>query len=141
MSDSARPSGRWRPGQSGNPAGKPPGSGALQKLRAQVAAEMPGVIQRLVLSAREGDVQAAKLLLDRVFPALKPTEHVELPAVGSGALTARADAILTAVGSGQISAATGRHLISALASVAKLREVEELEERLSALERRLCEGQ
>ena len=34
--------GKWKPGVSGNPKGKTPGSGELQKLRATLAADVPG---------------------------------------------------------------------------------------------------
>jgi hypothetical protein len=53
----------WKPGQSGNPKGKTPGSGELQRLRASIAVDVPEILAGLVLSAKSGDVQAARLIL------------------------------------------------------------------------------
>ena len=43
MKDPKRP-GRWKPGESGNPAGRKPGSGEVAKLRAAIAEHMPGIV-------------------------------------------------------------------------------------------------
>ena len=51
----------WKPGQSGNPKGKPPGSGELQRLRAAIGAHVPEILEKLATAARDGDVQAARL--------------------------------------------------------------------------------
>ena len=67
-------SGRWQPGRSGNPAGRKPGTGSVQQLRAQIELLIPEIIQVLTIKAREGDIGAARLLLERVVPALKPLE-------------------------------------------------------------------
>ena len=64
-------SGQWQPGTSGNPAGRPPGSGKVAKLRAEIAEHVPDIVAQLVESAKGGDVQAARLLLERVLPPVK----------------------------------------------------------------------
>ena len=69
----------WQPGQSGNPKGKAPGSGELQKLRASIAADVPEILAGLATAAKGGDIQAARLLLERVLPPVKSIEQaVEL---------------------------------------------------------------
>ncbi len=48
--------GRWKPGQSGNPSGRPPGTGHVAKLRASIAVHVPEIIGQLVEAAKDGDV-------------------------------------------------------------------------------------
>ena len=50
--------GRWQPGKSGNPKGKPPGTGELQKLRTAIGEHVPAIIEQLATAAIAGDVQA-----------------------------------------------------------------------------------
>jgi hypothetical protein len=60
--------GGWKPGQSGNPSGRPPGSSESGRLRAAISEHLPEIIDQLVEKARGGDIQAARLLLERVLP-------------------------------------------------------------------------
>ena len=58
--------GRWKPGQSGNPKGRPPGqgeAGTAAKLRRAIAEHVPAIVERLVDQAMGGDVGACRLLL------------------------------------------------------------------------------
>lgn len=127
--------GKWRPGVSGNPKGKTPGSGALQKLRASIAEYVPSILEQLVTAAQGGDVPAARLILERVLPPIKATEQavaLELPA--GGTLTAKANAILSAAASGDLAPTQAAQLIAALGTLAKITEMDELESRIAALE-------
>ena len=66
---------KWQKGQSGNPAGRAPGShNPSTVLRLAIAEQVPAIIDTLVEAAKAGDVSAAKLLLSRVLPPLKPNE-------------------------------------------------------------------
>jgi hypothetical protein len=134
MSESKRP-GRWKPGTSGNPKGKPPGSGELQRLRASIAADVPDILAGLVAAAKGGDVQAARVLLDRTFPAVKPVEHaqaIDLPEAGN--LTAQGRAVLSAVALGELAPGQGAQLLAAISSLARVTEIDEMEARLTKLE-------
>src|SRR5262245_1714297 len=73
--DTATNSGRWKPGESGNPAGRKPGTGHVASLRASIAEHVPQIIDKLVESALAGDVASARLLLERVVPPLKASEE------------------------------------------------------------------
>ena len=129
--------GGWKPGQSGNPKGKPPGSGELQKLRASIGAHVPEIIDQLVTQAKGGDVQAARLLLERVLAPIKATEQtvtVSLPE--DQTLTAKATAVLNAAASGDLAPSQAAQLITALGTVAKITEIDELEIRIAKLEER-----
>lgn len=64
--------GRFAPGQSGNPKGRPPGQTPKARLRASLDKAMPGILQTLIDQAKSGDSQAAIALLDRAIPKLRP---------------------------------------------------------------------
>ncbi len=63
-------------GQSGNPNGRPPGTGVVAKLREAIQEEIPEIIDSLVAAAKSGDVSAAKILIDKVVPTMKPAAAV-----------------------------------------------------------------
>lgn len=124
----------WKAGQSGNPKGRTPGSGEVAKLRAAIAQHVPEIIQTMVSKALEGDAGAARLLLERAIPALKPAEQAQALALPEGTLTDQGRAILQAVAAGQLAPAQGAQLVSAIGALAKVAEIDELERRISALE-------
>jgi len=43
-----KPPGRWKKGESGNPKGRPAGSGDVSKLRAAIAARVPEILAKLL---------------------------------------------------------------------------------------------
>jgi hypothetical protein len=125
----------WKPGQSGNPKGKPPGSGELQRLRASIAADVPEILAGLVLAAKCGDVQAARLILERILPPVKAIEQaVELQLPDGGTLTAKAAAVLSAAAAGELAPTQAAQLITALGTLAKITEIDELAARITSLE-------
>jgi len=129
--------GAWKPGQSGNPAGKPPGSGELQRLRASIGEHVPEIIERLTQAARGGDIQAARLILERILPPVKAIEQaVELDLPKGGTLTAKADAVLCAAANGLLAPGQAAQLIAALGTIAKISEIDELAARVAALEQK-----
>lgn len=125
----------WQPGQSGNPKGKTPGSGELQRLRASLATDLPDILAGLVLAAKGGDVQAARLILERILPPVKAIEQaVELELPDGGTLTAKAAAVLSAAAMGDIAPGQAAQLIAALGTLAKISEVDDLAARITNLE-------
>jgi hypothetical protein len=126
---------RWKPGQSGNPNGRPPGSSEAGKLRADIEKKVPGIVAKLVEQAKEGDVQAARLLLERVLPPLRATEQpvpVQVPADAS--LTDQGRAVLQAAAGGVLTSSQASQLMAGLSSLARLVESDELARRVAALE-------
>ena len=124
----------WQKGQSGNPSGKTPGSGALQKLRATIATDVPEILAGLVTAAKAGDVQAARLILERVLPPVKAIEQaVELQLPDGGTLTAQGRAVLSAVALGELAPGQGAQLLAAIGSLARVTELDELVSRIDKL--------
>jgi len=124
-------------GQSGNPKGRPPGLGEVARLRAAIAEHMPEIVERLVTKATvEGDVQAARLPLERVLPPVKAVALPEpLPVPATGRLAERAEAVLRAMGEGEVSPDAGEAL-AGLTALARLQVIDDLERRIAALEQR-----
>ena len=100
------PDGRFREGQSGNPAGRRPGSRnrASLVLDALAEGEAEAVLEAMVRRAKEGDLKAAELVLARAWPVRKGRPvALDLPAVdtASGAAAAFA-AVLAALAEGRL---------------------------------------
>jgi Family of unknown function (DUF5681) len=130
-----QPPNQWQPGQTGNPKGRPPGKSEITRLRAAIAAHVPFILDQLVTAAKAGDVQAARLILERVLPPLKGTEQaVELQLPKDGTLTAKAAAVLNAAAAGDLAPGQAAQLIAALGTLAKIHEVDELAARIEKLE-------
>lgn len=128
---------QWPKGTSGNPKGKPKGKGPFAAIREAIAADMPAIIKKLAGQAKGGDVAAARLLMERLYPALKAVEPACELALPDGTLTEKGSAILTAVANGEIAPSQGASLISAVGTLAKVVEVDELAARVAALEKQL----
>ncbi|MEQ1621814.1 MAG: DUF5681 domain-containing protein [Methylococcales bacterium] len=124
---------KYKPGQSGNPAGRPKDKTPATILRKSISDDMPEIIKTLVELAKGGDVQAAKVLLDRICPALKPQAMpISLPT--NGTLSEQGNEIIKATMAGQIPPDVGSQLITALANQAKIIEIDELTKRIEVLE-------
>lgn len=127
--------GSWVTGQSGNPRGRKPGTGEVGKLRAAIAGRVPAIVDAMIQKALEGDVGAARLLLERAIAPLKGIEQaVTLQLPNDGTLTAKATAVLTAAAAGDLSPSQAAQLIAALGTLAKITEVDELASRIEKLE-------
>jgi hypothetical protein len=126
--------GRYKPGTSGNPAGRPPSLPA--ELRKQLEDGSPEIILTVIEAARNGDMTAARLVLERIAPVSRPTAPLlkvsELEKADR--LADKSQAVVDAVARGECPADIGATLIQALAACARIIEVDELERRISALE-------
>ena len=128
----------WQTGQSGNPKGRKLGTGKLDKLRAALAKELPAVLETLVAQAKSGDAAAMRLLLERTIPPLRPVDAptvLNLPA--DAGLVEQGQAVLLALAAGHLPVNQATGILQAMAGLARLKELDELERRIADLEQKL----
>ena len=127
--------GRFRPGTSGNPQGRPPGATSkLLSMARDGALELwPSIMQ----AARDGDMEAVKLVLAAGMPKAKPVAETEpLPSFPAGGnLTEQAQEVLRAVAAGELSTDAAGALVSMLGTAARIDEVSQLREQVESLKR------
>ena len=123
--------GQWKRGVSGNPAGRTPGpaTSVLRTLRAWC--EDIG-IPRLMEQAEAGDGDALRALIALGIPRQKPVS-IPIPLPGGP------DGVLAVLEAGTIAPDEAHAVMNVYLGRAKIREVEELEQRLAALERAVQE--
>lgn len=125
---------QWKPGESGNPNGRPPGTTLAGRLREAVGREFDGIVEALIASAKGGDIQAANLLLTRVCPALKPISEPTKLEIAGDSLTEKSHSILGLVSDGKLSAPDAKLVIDGLSAVARITETDDLLRRIELLE-------
>lgn len=133
---------QFQPGVSGNPAGKPPGAvhKTTQAVQVMLDGEAEALTRKAVEMALEGDTTALKLCLDRIVPSLKATAPmVKLDMPPPDNLTDTAKAFVNAAAIGEMPPDIAAQLVSAVASVARVEEMESIKERLESLERSIKE--
>lgn len=132
---------RFQPGQSGNPAGRKPGSGWVGTARQELQKHWDGgdgkggIQEKLIAMAKDGDIAAIRIVAERCVPALKPEERaapIELE--DSDTLEEMGMSILEAVTEGQISPGYASQLLQGMAAVSTMRAVDLMEQRIAALE-------
>jgi hypothetical protein len=130
-----RPRGRpFAPGTSGNPSGRPRNTGKLAALREAVGPDAQRIIRVMTDAALNGDTQAARIVLDRCVPALRPVEAHEPVELPGGNPVAQASAVAQAVAAGEMSPAVAGAVLAALDAAARLEQHAELAARIERLE-------
>ena len=118
--------------------GRPPGTTTAAKIRKLLASHQDALVKTVVDMALDGDVQALRLCLERICPALKATnEPVAIPALAEAtSLVDQGATVITAMAEGSLSSADGAALIAALSHHTKIIEFDELTRRIEQLEQR-----
>ncbi|MGE3692553.1 MAG: DUF5681 domain-containing protein [Novosphingobium sp.] len=129
--------GRWIKGMpSPNPNGRPPG--ILDKRSRVTKALMddaPAIARVVIDAAKEGDMQAAALVLARCAPVLKAqTEPVQFEFDATAPIAQQIEAVLAGIAGGAVPPDVGRQIIEAIGTLASVRATEELEQRIVMLE-------
>jgi hypothetical protein len=130
---------RRKPFERGNP-GKPKGA----RRRTTVLAETlmresaEDVTRAVIEAAKSGDMQAAKIVLDRIAPARRDNPvRFALPSIATAADAAKAmGAIVAAVSRGEFTPNEGAEVAEILEQFRKMLETSELDARIAALEER-----
>lgn len=135
---SGKRAGPWKPGQSGNPKGRPPGSRNRATLLALAAMEgdLTEIVGVVLAAARGGDLIAARLVLERLVPPMRDRPvTLDLPDTSTleGVSAAQA-ALVAAVATGELTPAEADTLAGIVDARRKAMETEELDARVRALE-------
>ena len=130
---------RFKPGKSGNPAGKPKGSrnAATRAMEALLDGESEALTRKAIELAKDGDMQALRLCLDRILPPRKDRPLTfALPAIaGTNDAAAAMSSILAAVSSGDATPGEAAEVSKLIDSYVRAVEATELHERITRLER------
>ena len=127
----------FQPGQSGNPGGRPKGSLNRATVMAQALfdGEAETLTRKIIELAMDGDMQALRVCVDRLCPPMKAQAapvQVDIPETDS--ISDIANAFIKAAADGQLPPDIAAQLVSAVGTLARVVEVDELKERMAALE-------
>lgn len=129
---------RFKPGQSGNPAGRPAGSRhkVTRAIEALLEGQHEALTQKAVAMALEGDTVAMRLCLDRLAPPRKDSPlSFPLPPIKSAADTvAASSALLDAVAAGEVTPDEAGRVMALLSAHKALVETGDPVRRIDALE-------
>jgi Family of unknown function (DUF5681) len=128
----------FQPGQSGNPAGRPPGARNKRSIisDAMFEGEADALVRRAVDQGLDGDLRAIRLILDRLEPARKDRYiDMRLPPVKCAKDSIAAfEAISSAVAQGELTPLEANAVSSFLDRHVRAIESATFEDRLSKLE-------
>ena len=136
-----KPRGRpFKPGESGNPKGRTPGTRCKATMAAQALldGESEALTRKVVELALKGDLTALRLCLERIVPPRKDSPvKVTLPPMESSAdLPSVTAAVLDAVAAGQLTPSEAAALAGLVETHRRAIETAELSERIAKLEER-----
>lgn len=127
---------RYKPGESGNKAGRPKGS--PNKTTAMIRGACPEILKSVIGQARAGNLQAAALILNRGVPILKashePVQILTAEQLEAMTPSQRADIVNEAAMTGRVPADVAVNLLDAIAKGVAIFESSELAERVEQLE-------
>ena len=104
-------------------------------MREALGADLEGIVATVKARALAGDMAAARILLDRLVPSLRPIEIPTVLAMPAGAtLAGQAQAVIEAAAAGELAPGQAMQIVTALGGVAKIIEATELVRRIEALE-------
>jgi hypothetical protein len=132
--------GKFRKGRSGNPLGRPRGirNRATITAEALFEGEIEGICRKAIEEAKRGNIQAIKLVLDRILPPKKEAFiFIDLPTMKTSPDILEAiHRVAQAVSRGELLPTEGDCLARIIERQAKVIEMNDFEERFKKLEER-----
>ena len=130
---------KFKKGRSGNPNGKPKGTRNKTTLAMEelLDGEAEIITRKAIEKAKEGDMAAIRLCLERILPTIKsrPIE-IDLPPVETAEdITAAQGAVIAAMARGEITPDDASTVAGVLEAKRRALETVELEKRLDILEK------
>lgn len=133
-------SNRFQKGQSGNPKGKIKGTKnkATRFIDSLMQSELNNISQKLIELAVAGNLQAIKLVLDRVMPAKTSRSiEIEIPKIENTTDALQAiSTVIHAVGQGELTPNEGEAITKIIQSFTQTLQSYEFDQRLSTLEQK-----
>ncbi|HZW86428.1 MAG TPA: DUF5681 domain-containing protein [Gallionella sp.] len=124
----------FKKGQSGNPSGKPRGARDKRtELRLLLEPHREALVQLVVDKALAGDGAALRICIDRLIAPVR-SNPVRIENF-TGTLAERGEAVIAAIGKGELGIDEASALMSVLQSQARIIEASELDARIAALEK------
>lgn len=128
----------WRRGMSSpNPSGRPKGIiDKRMKVNQALLNQSEDITNVVIQSALKGDMQAASLVLSRIAPTLKAqSETVQFELDSTAPVTEQAQSVLQAIANGLVAPDIGKQIIEAINALSGIRQIDELAQRIEALEK------
>jgi len=133
----AKSPGSFKPGTSGNPLGRPANTTPRAEFRKLVNPDLPEIVKTLVEAAKAGDIQAIKVIYDRIVPPLRST-GADVSLRLKGTLQARGETVINGLSRGAVAPEQAKEIMSTLAAQSKLVEQAEILDRIAQLESLVC---
>ena len=129
---------RWKPGESGNPAGRPKGSrnARTRLIEGLIGEDAEEIVRKAIELAKSGDGPVLRMMMERLMPPPKDSPiSFELPPIQSVTdAKVASSSVLKAVAKGDITPSEGASVMALLVSHKIIVEATDFESRIAALE-------
>lgn len=127
----------WKKGMpSPCPSGRPRGIvDKRMRLNQALLNDAHAILKVVIENALKGDTAAATLALSKVLPSMKAqAERVQFDFDSNAPLADQVAAVLQAIANGEVSADVAKNIIDAISALGAMKQIDDLEARLAALE-------
>ena len=121
---------RWKPGQSGNPRGRP---GKASEFRNELRKMGPKALKAIKAGIEAGDAACLKIWADRCDPANKATMQTVEFIADTTDLTQFSMSVLVAISKGEVPPDVGNQIINAAANAARVADIDEIRREMAEL--------